>query len=173
MGTSSSNKRMKAPKEKITITSRDRVNKNETMPKKETNTLKLKNNKIDFTSSREVNIEYQLKPKKKNKKLKLKLKPIKPDLFSGNKLDKPILLLKKDKNPVKENNNVNNQKEISNQIPIIENENKEDKKSVKNISFMKEFTFNNENNIVNVEKNCGIKNPKCYQPRGSLFKTNK
>ena len=57
---------------------------------------------------------------------------------------------------------------------ILDDEIEEDEnESFNDISFMKEFTFNNENNMVNVEKNCGIKNPKCYQPRGSLFKTNK
>ena len=144
---------MIVPKEKITITSRDIINNNEKTPKIETNTLKLKNNKINFTTSREVNEDLQINAKKMNKKHKFKLKSIKPDLFSSNKLDKPILLLNKDKNPLTENNNVNNRKEISNKIPIIENENKEDKKSVKKI----EINSNLNNKIKENEKIKDIK----------------
>ena len=45
--------------------------------------------------------------------------------------------------------------------------------SYSNINFMKNFTFNKENNFINDEKNCSINNQKCSFLNHNLFKTNK
>ena len=57
---------------------------------------------------------------------------------------------------------------------ILDDEIEDDEnESYNNISFMKEFTFDKEKNLVNIEKNDCIQNSKCCHLRHSLFKPNK